>query len=147
MTPSGMPSWGPTGAGTILQPSKLGAPSTRWPTAGRRSARTTSGSTLEPGETRQIIFLLGYHENPDDQKFDPPGSQTINKQTVQPIIAKYLDAENVDAAFDSLRAYWDELLAAFQVRDAGRAHRPHGQHLERLPVHGHLQPVALGLLF
>ena len=39
--------------------------------------------TLQPGESRQIIFLLGYHENPADAKFDPPGSQTINKQTVQ----------------------------------------------------------------
>ena len=38
---------------------------------------------LQPGETRQIIFLLGYHENPADDKFDPPGSQTINKRTVQ----------------------------------------------------------------
>jgi cellobiose phosphorylase len=27
---------------------------------------------LEPGEDRQVIFLLGYHENPRDHKFDPP---------------------------------------------------------------------------
>ncbi len=72
--------------------------------------------TLVPGETRQVIFLLGYHENPDDQKFNPSGSQTINKQTIQPIITKYLEAENVTAAFDSLRTRWGELLAAFQVR-------------------------------
>ncbi|MGA9349088.1 MAG: glycosyl transferase [Anaerolineae bacterium] len=71
--------------------------------------------TLEPGETRQIIFLLGYHENPRDQKFDPPGSQMINKQTVKPIIAKYLDKDNVDAAFEALRAYWDGLLDTLQV--------------------------------
>src|SRR5262249_19833723 len=38
--------------------------------------------SLKPGETREIIFLLGYHENAPDQKFDPPDSQTINKQTV-----------------------------------------------------------------
>jgi cellobiose phosphorylase len=71
--------------------------------------------TLEPGETCQIIFLLGYHENPPDQKFDPPGSQTINKRTVKPIIARYLDEENVEAAFEALRAYWDGLLGIFQV--------------------------------
>ncbi len=70
---------------------------------------------LEPGESRQIIFLLGYHENPPDQKFDPPGSQTINKRTVEPVIAHYLRPENVDAAFDALRTYWDELLGVFQV--------------------------------
>ena len=33
-------------------------------TAGRRSARITSSSTSQPGETAQIIFVLGYHENP-----------------------------------------------------------------------------------
>jgi cellobiose phosphorylase len=71
--------------------------------------------TLQPGESRQIIFLLGYHENPRRQKFDPPGSQTINKQTVKPIIARYLDEENVDAAFDALRAHWEAMLDVFQV--------------------------------
>jgi cellobiose phosphorylase len=70
---------------------------------------------LEPGETRQIIYLLGYHENPDDHKFDPPGSQQINKRTVKPIIDRYLDPENVDAAFAALRAYWDHLLEVLQV--------------------------------
>jgi len=70
---------------------------------------------LEPGESRQIIFLLGYHENPKNQKFDPPGSQIINKQTVEPIITGYLDTANADAAFDALREYWDGLLGAFQV--------------------------------
>ncbi|MDH7487383.1 MAG: glycosyl transferase [Anaerolineae bacterium] len=71
--------------------------------------------TLQPGQSRQIIFLLGYHENPPDQKFDPPGSQTINKRTVKPIIAKYLDKNNADAAFEALRAYWDGLLGTLQV--------------------------------
>ena len=71
--------------------------------------------SLEPGESRQVIFLLGYHSNPRDQKFDPPDSQTINKKSVKPIIARYLDPAVVDAAFDSLRDYWDSLLGIFQV--------------------------------
>ncbi len=107
---------------------------------------------LAPGETHTVIFLLGYHENPDDEKFEPvPGearrkaecrsggeerdpsprnarlasahassitrnaSQIINKRTVKPIIAKYLDRANVDAAFDALRVYWNKLLDKFQV--------------------------------
>jgi len=70
---------------------------------------------LQPGETRQILFVLGYHENPKDQKFDPPASQVINKQTVQPVIARYLDAANVDAEFEKLRTYWDGLLGICQV--------------------------------
>jgi cellobiose phosphorylase len=70
---------------------------------------------LAPGETRQIVFVLGYHENPVAEKFDPPGSQIINKKTVKPVIAKYLDAANADAAFEALRAYWDGLLGVCQV--------------------------------
>ncbi|MBI5304014.1 MAG: glycosyl transferase [Chloroflexi bacterium] len=71
--------------------------------------------TLAPNESRTIIFLLGYHENPPDQKFDPPDSQTINKSTLKPTIPKYLNAANADAAFDALRDYWDRLLGNFQV--------------------------------
>jgi cellobiose phosphorylase len=70
---------------------------------------------LEPGASSQIIFVLGYHENPEEEKFDPPGSQQINRRTVTPIIDRYLDAETVEAAFAALRAYWDELLGVFQV--------------------------------
>jgi cellobiose phosphorylase len=70
---------------------------------------------LQPGETREIIFVLGYHENPPHQKFDPPGSQTINKQTVRPIIARYLDPGEVEAAFDALHEFWSGLLSRLQV--------------------------------
>ena len=62
-----------------------------------------------------MIFLLGYHENPAGDKFDPPGSQTINKRTVQPIIAKYLDPAAADAAFADLSAYWERTLGILQV--------------------------------
>ena len=72
--------------------------------------------SLQPGEQKQIVFLLGFHENPKDQKFDPPDSQTINKKTVKPIIQKYLQSSNVDSAFDALHSYWDELLGSFQVK-------------------------------
>jgi cellobiose phosphorylase len=71
---------------------------------------------LKPGETKEILFVLGYHENPVPQKFDPPGSQTINKRTVKPIITKYLDGKNVAAAFQALREYWDSVLAIYQVK-------------------------------
>ena len=70
---------------------------------------------LQPGETRQIVFVLGYHENPVTEKFDPPNSQTVNKKTVKPVIAKYRDKANVDAAFARLREYWDSLLGIYQA--------------------------------
>ncbi len=71
--------------------------------------------SLAPGESRQVIFVLGYHQNPRDQKFDPPGSQTVNKQTVKPVIARYLDPDNVAAAFSELRLYWERMLDIYQV--------------------------------
>lgn len=71
--------------------------------------------TLQPGETRTVIFLLGYYENPVDQKFDPPGSQIINKRGVLPVIRRYLDKVNVEDAFKRLNAYWDGLLSRLNV--------------------------------
>lgn len=70
---------------------------------------------LEAGESRDIRFVLGYHENPRDDKFDPPGSQTINKRAVKPLIAKYMQAETIERAFDALCAYWDQLLGVYQT--------------------------------
>jgi cellobiose phosphorylase len=70
---------------------------------------------LNPGETRQVIFLLGYQENPRDAKFDPPGSQVINKRSVKPIIQRYLQTAVVDQAFAELKAYWETLLDKLTV--------------------------------
>jgi cellobiose phosphorylase len=70
---------------------------------------------LAAGETRSVIFVLGYQENPVDQKFDPPSSQTINKRAVRPVIAKYLNPAEVEEAFNRLKTYWEELLGKFQV--------------------------------
>ncbi len=70
---------------------------------------------LQPGETRTFIFLLGYHENPPGDKFDPPGSQTLNKAGVRPIIARYLQPEIIAVAFADLQAYWRGLLGKLQV--------------------------------
>jgi cellobiose phosphorylase len=70
---------------------------------------------LKAGEQKKIIFILGYHENPKDAKFDPLDSQTINKRTVLPIISKYLKADEVEKAFQMLRSHWQGLLDKFQV--------------------------------
>jgi len=70
---------------------------------------------LKAGEQKKIIFILGYHENPKDAKFDPPESQTINKKTILPIISRYLDATEVEKAFQALHAHWQGLLDKFQV--------------------------------
>jgi cellobiose phosphorylase len=80
---------------------------------------------LEPGETREIIFALGYAENPKDDKFDPPGSQTINKTRVRPTIERYLKADEVQRALDEMAARWTELLGGFQVQTPN-------EHLDRM---------------
>jgi cellobiose phosphorylase len=71
---------------------------------------------LKPGEQKKLIFILGYHENPRDQKFDPPGSTAINKREVTKTIEKFRQPKIVENAFQDLRVYWDGLLNRFQVR-------------------------------
>lgn len=70
---------------------------------------------LKAGEQIKVIFLLGYHENPIEEKFDPPKSQTVNKRSVLPVIKRYIQPDAVENAFQSLREYWDGLLNKLQV--------------------------------
>ena len=69
--------------------------------------------TLAPGEEKTYVFLLGYAENPADQKFIAPG--VIRKDTAKKTIAKFEDNAAVDAALEELAAYWDKLLGIYHV--------------------------------
>lgn len=71
--------------------------------------------SLAPGETREVIFVLGYSENPAGEKFDPPGSQTINKARVRPVIDRWLRGAEVERALAELRESWEELLSVLSV--------------------------------
>lgn len=70
---------------------------------------------LAPGESKQIVFVLGYQEVPASEKFHPPDSQIINKKAAKEKLAKYLQLAVADAAFNALREYWDGLLGLCQV--------------------------------
>ncbi len=70
---------------------------------------------LKASEQRKITFMLGYQENSAEDKFDPPGSQTIDKRKVLPIIQKYRSTDAVQAAFEKLQLYWHGLLEKLQV--------------------------------
>ncbi len=71
--------------------------------------------SLQPGEKKRVIYLLGYHENPVDEKFSPTGFQTINKRIVTPIIDEFLKPDRVDDAFEELKEAWDGLMGVLQV--------------------------------
>ena len=71
--------------------------------------------SLRPGEELRMAFLLGYQENPKDEKFTAPGSQLIQKKYVKPTIEKYLQLEQIDAAFAEMNQRWSDLLGKFQV--------------------------------
>jgi len=71
--------------------------------------------TLEPGESHDVVFVLGYAENPKDAKFDPPGSRTVDKRRVKPMLDRYLQPGEVDAAVERLRVHWRHLLDTLQV--------------------------------
>lgn len=70
---------------------------------------------LDPGQTSDVVFVLGYWENPPDRKFDPPTSQTIDKGLVAPVIERYRRTEEVDVALEALRGRWRSRLDKLQV--------------------------------
>ena len=80
---------------------------------------------LAPGESRDYIFLLGYVENEQEEKFvseAEPGllhsgsSPIINKAKAKAMIASFDTTAKVDAAFSELKAYWDALLDVYSVK-------------------------------
>lgn len=68
---------------------------------------------LEPGEERVLIFLLGYAENPDGQKWSAP--DVINKQPAKSVLKKYGTAAQAEQALTELKLYWENLLSTFYV--------------------------------
>jgi len=72
--------------------------------------------TLEAGETKTILFGLGYIENPVAEKFTAPG--VINKARAEAMMARYATDAQVDEARKALAAHWDDLLSALQL-DSG----------------------------
>ena len=73
---------------------------------------------LQPGESKDFIFLLGYVENEQNDKFAEatPGllhsgsSPIINKAKAKAMIESLNTTKKVNEAFAKLKAYWDKLL-------------------------------------
>jgi len=68
---------------------------------------------LQPGETKDFVFVLGYVENNEDEKWQ--SKNIINKTKAKETIARFDTPGKVNAAFSELRAYWDNLLSAYNV--------------------------------
>ncbi len=90
---------------------------------------------LKAGESRDFIFILGYEENPEDEKFEISGSRDhettklltslgekdhhiINKTRAHEVIKRFATVEAVEAAFAELKALWDELLSKYRVESS-----------------------------
>jgi len=78
---------------------------------------------LKPGESKDLVFLLGYVENKEEDKWE--SKNVINKQPAKEMIARFDSSAKVDAAFRELKDYWDNLLSIYSIRS-------HDEKLDRM---------------
>ncbi len=99
--------------------------------------------SLAPGESRDLIFVLGYVEMPDDAKFEnqltagelsgqecrvagtpfagaaiTSCSALINKSSAYDVLLSFRTSSQVDEAFRALKLYWDDILGRFEVHSS-----------------------------
>ncbi len=72
--------------------------------------------TLKPGEERSLIFLLGYAENPANEKWE--SLDVINKTPALRAISRLDNDRKVADALDALADYWNHLLSKFTLECA-----------------------------
>jgi len=71
---------------------------------------------LAPNESRAMIFVLGYCENPVEKKWEPNAALgVINKAPANALLEKYSSPEAADKALAALNEYWKTLLGRFTV--------------------------------
>ena len=71
---------------------------------------------LAAGESKTFIFMLGYVEVPEDQKWE--SHQVINKKPAHELIERYQTEAAVDKALAELKEYWNELLGIYHVESS-----------------------------
>ena len=69
---------------------------------------------LQPGDSKDLVFVLGYVENAQEEKWE--SKNIINKSKARATIASFDNAEKVDAAFNELKSYWDNLLSIYNLK-------------------------------
>ena len=70
--------------------------------------------TLAPGESKNLIYILGYAENPVEKKFEADG-KTLNKEVAHAMIEQYNTPEKVAAGLAELKETWDNLLGIYKA--------------------------------
>ncbi len=70
--------------------------------------------TLAPGEEKEFVFVLGYCENPEEEKWESPG--VIRKDGAHALLARFASPRQAETAFAQLKEYWDTLLSRFSVK-------------------------------
>ncbi|MBS5931370.1 MAG: glycosyl transferase [Clostridiales bacterium] len=69
--------------------------------------------TLQPGEEISYVFVLGYLEIDEDNKWEAPG--VINKAPAKEMLAKFETNEQVETALNELKEHWTTLLSKYTV--------------------------------
>lgn len=71
---------------------------------------------LKPGESKSFVFVLGYSENPYEDKWEAPN--IIKKDAARATMKRFSTDEQVEKALNDLKEYWNTLLATFSVDSA-----------------------------
>jgi cellobiose phosphorylase len=69
---------------------------------------------LKAGESKELVFVLGYVENDDNDKWE--SKNVINKTKAKALIQRFDTSAKVNAAFDELKSYWNQLLSVYTVK-------------------------------
>ena len=69
---------------------------------------------LQPGESKDLVFVMGYAENAENEKWE--SKNVINKAKAKATVERFNSAEKVDAALLELKAYWERLLGVFTLK-------------------------------
>ncbi len=70
--------------------------------------------SLLPGEVKDFIFVLGYVENNENEKFTAPS--IINKTKAQRLINQFRNNDQVDEAFQELKNFYGDLLGKLNIK-------------------------------
>ncbi len=72
--------------------------------------------TLQPNEAKTFIFILGYVENPKDEKWEQPG--VINKSRASTLIQAFSSDDQIESALTALKDYWTGLLSTYALQSS-----------------------------